>query len=126
MTALQWWGVAILAWAFLNTAWSAFKAIRDGRFGIKYVTSKDILVAATVLVMGTVFFYGWFKFPDAPISECAGPTGFCGKQGQPHSFSDYHQFDIWQTSMFVVWPLGMLIAFLLNRKRSSLDTEGSS
>ena len=117
MTWLQWSGVALIAWIVGVTVVDAIKAIRKKRFGRKYVKAKDVIGGLVALVMMSVFYYGWFKYPDAPIHECSGPTGFCGKQGQPHTALEFQQFEIWQTSLFVIWPMGMLIVFLINRKR---------
>jgi len=122
MTALQWWGIAIIAWIVGANGLGAIKAIREKRFGPQYITPKDVLSGIVGLIMMLVFFYGWFKYPDAPIHECASPTGFCGKQGPPHSKEEHHAFEVWQTSLFVIWPAGMAILFGLNRKRSNLDS----
>ena len=69
--------------------------------------------------MGTVFIYGMVRFPDAPIHQCA--TGFCGKQGQPHTLVDYRAFDVWQTTFFGIWPFGLVSLYLLQRHRPKGD-----
>ena len=126
MNWLQWWGVIIVACAILGLCRAAWNAHREKRFGISHLKSPGFVGAVLALVMGSVFFYGWFKYPDAPIQACAGKLGYCGKQGQPHSFLEYRQFMTWQTTLFVVWPMGMLIAFGLNKWRSKLDTGSAS
>jgi len=61
------------------------------------------------LVMVVLFVYGLIRYPDLPIREC--PSGYCGRQGQPHTAAEYNAFKIWQTTLFIVWPIGMLISF---------------
>jgi hypothetical protein len=65
-------------------------------------------------MMGIVFFYGLVRFFDAPLHPCP-EHGYCGKQGQPHTEREYKEFEIWQTTLIVVWPIGMLTLYLLNR-----------
>src|SRR6266404_9241734 len=65
------------------------------------------------LVMVVLFVYGLIRYPDLPIREC--PSGYCGRQGQPHTAAEYNAFSIWQTTLFIVWPIGMLIMLLLQR-----------
>jgi hypothetical protein len=66
-----------------------------------------LLTAVISIAMAVVFLYGMVRFPDAPIHECA--TGFCGKQGQPHTIGDYDAFRVWQTmTIFIVWPIGLV------------------
>jgi hypothetical protein len=58
-------------------------------------------------------------YPDAPVSPC--PSGFCGKQGQVHTEADFRRFQMLETALFIVWPVGILGLFLLlraDRKRS--------
>jgi predicted secreted protein len=65
------------------------------------------------LVMVVLFVYGLIRYPDLPIRDC--PSGYCGRQGQPHTAAEYNAFKIWQTTLFIVWPIGMLIMLLLQR-----------
>ena len=74
-----------------------------------------LLTAVIAIGMAIVFFYGIARFPDAPIHECA--TGFCGKQGQAHTIADYHAFSVWQTTIFIVWPIGLIFLTLLQRDK---------
>jgi hypothetical protein len=76
---------------------------------------RTLLAFAIVAAMMTVFFYGLWRFPDAPIHPCA-KYGYCGKQGQPHSRRDFDAFNHWETTLLWLWPLGMLTAYLLQRK----------
>ncbi|KJC35881.1 hypothetical protein UP09_32435 [Bradyrhizobium sp. LTSP885] len=77
--------------------------------------SARSLTYVIAIVMGAVFFYGMVRFPDAPLHECA--TGFCGKQGQPHTIADYRAFNAWQTTLFVIWPFGLVSLYLLQRDK---------
>ena len=65
------------------------------------------------LVMVVLFVCGLMRYPDLPIREC--PSGYCGGQGQPHTAAEYNAFSIWQTTLFIVWPIGMLTLLLLQR-----------
>src|SRR6476620_9007383 len=72
------------------------------------------------LVMVVLFVYGLIRYPDLPIREC--PSGYCGRQGQPHTAAEYNAFSRWQTTLFIVWPIGMLTLLLLQRG----NTKGNS
>jgi hypothetical protein len=126
MTFLQWWGILIVAWIGWGVASSTLKAVRENRFGIRHMKKRALLSALVGVIMSSLFFYGWFKYPDAPIHACAGPTGYCGKQGQQHTLVEYQWFSVWQTSLFLIWPFGMLALFLLNRNRPNLDSGSST
>jgi hypothetical protein len=63
--------------------------------------------------MLAIFFGGIALYPDAPLHECSGISGYCGKQGQPHTAADYHRFMVWQTALFVTWPIGFIAIAIL-------------
>jgi len=69
------------------------------------------------LVMGycvIVLIYGYLRFPDQPIIPCtSGAAGFCGSHGQPENAAAYHAFVMWQQTLFISWPFGMISAALL-------------
>ena len=67
-------------------------------------------------MMGILLIYGVIRFPDAPLQACSD-HGYCGKQGQPHSRRQFEEFEIWQNTLFWVWPIGMLALYVLNRDR---------
>jgi len=76
--------------------------------------------------MGTVFLYIMTRFPDNPIHKCepsrnyalkVHSDGYCGKQGQPHTEEDYHAFQTWQTTLFIIWPIGIVALGILQRER---------
>ena len=73
-------------------------------------------------VMGVWFLGGMVRFPDSPIHPC--PTGFCGKQGQPHTESDYHLHGIWSRILIFGWPLGMFALALLNWREWAKGKDG--
>ena len=77
------------------------------------VPKAQLLPYLIGLVMIVLFVYGLIRYPDLPIREC--PSGYCGRQGQPHTAAEYNAFSIWQTTLFIVWPIGMLIMLLLQR-----------
>ena len=63
--------------------------------------------------MFSVFFFGFLRFPDAPLHACQGPGGYCGKYGKPHSAAEFRGFTLWQNLLFVLWPLGMVAILLI-------------
>ena len=62
------------------------------------------------------FAYVMIEFPDAPIHECR-EHGYCGKQGRPHTETEFDHFNVWQTGLMYVWPTGMLGVFILRRQQ---------
>jgi hypothetical protein len=73
------------------------------------------------------FFGGLAMFHDAPIQPCSErvdylysyhPDGYCGKQGQDHTASDFRRFQKWQEILFLIWPPGILALVLLQRGQS--------
>jgi hypothetical protein len=75
--------------------------------------NASVVIAA---MMGIVFAYGLIRFPDAPLHAC-GANSYCGKQGQPHTERQFKDFEIWQNTLVWVWPIGMLVLYVLNRDR---------
>jgi hypothetical protein len=73
----------------------------------------SIGVGALMLVW---FFYGMFEYSDGPIHPCR-EHGYCGKQGQPHTQTEFEHFTVWKTALFSGWPVGMLSVFLLRREQ---------
>jgi hypothetical protein len=80
--------------------------------------ARKIVSGAIGIVMLCVFVYGMVRFPDAPIHPC-GHESYCGKQSQTHSHEEYVAFTEWNTTLFCVWPFGLLSLFLLNRRKSA-------
>jgi hypothetical protein len=73
-------------------------------------------MAAVFLVAGIAWFIGGFiLFPDAPIKPCG--TGYCGKQHQAHSETDFERFTIWESTLQFGWPLVILAAWWVQRER---------
>ena len=77
---------------------------------------QQAITAIVLLGMLGLFCYGLYRYPDAPLHSC-GAQQFCGKQGQPHTCEEYIAFKRWETTLIWVWPPGMFVLFLLNRKR---------
>jgi hypothetical protein len=51
-----------------------------------------------------------------PCADLAShPYGYCGKQGQSHTQIDFHDFELWQTGLFCLWPSGMIVLALLRK-----------
>jgi hypothetical protein len=74
--------------------------------------NASIVIAA---MMGIFFVYGLIRFPDAPLHACG--DSYCGKQGQRHTQRQFEDFEIWQNTLAWVWPIGMLVLYILNRDR---------
>lgn len=82
----------------------------NGPMKIRPVLSPMILV-----IMLGVFGYGAYRFPDSPLRPCR-THGYCNKFGAPKDAAEYAAFSQWQSTMFVVWPLGFLSLVLVNHK----------
>jgi hypothetical protein len=78
--------------------------------------SAQLLTYVIATAMVAIFFYGAVRLRDAPIHECA--TGYCGKQGQPHTVADYRAFSAWQTTFFIVWPLGLAALYFTSASQA--------
>jgi hypothetical protein len=75
--------------------------------------NASIIIAA---MMGILFVYGLIRFPDAPLNSC-GYHSYCGKQGQSHTQKQFEDFEVWQNTLFWVWPIGLVALYILNRDR---------
>jgi hypothetical protein len=62
-------------------------------------------------IMLAVFVYGAARFSDGPISEYEG--GYRSTHRIPHTAEEYRAYKIWEKTIFIVWPLGMAVGFLL-------------
>ena len=83
---------------------------------IRFGQARKILAYFIGSLMLGVFAYGLLMFPDNPIHPCKEHV-YCGKQGQPHSQSEFDAFSRWDAAMGW-WPLGMVaIALLRGVKR---------
>jgi len=74
--------------------------------------------------MATWFIGGMVIFYDNQIHRCDPKVdylysnhlyGYCGKQGQSHTQIDFHNFELWQTGLFCLWPSGMIVVALLRK-----------
>ncbi len=82
--------------------------------------------------MAALFIYGMGRFPDGPIHKCVvsrgyaiiqHPSGYCGKQGQPHTAEDYRIFEVWEETLFVTWPIGLAALFALRKMQQKRRSE---
>ena len=64
-----------------------------------------------------VFGYGLVSFPDAPYKPCNSTTGYCGKNGAPHTEGDFRAERTWSGVLIVSWSLGIISAIYLSRSR---------
>lgn len=93
------------------------RAIRSHRLGYKYV---DLIGGCIGAIMLVTFAYGLVFFPDGPLHECA-EHGYCGKQGQPHTVAEYSAYLTWERAILIVWPLGFLALYFLDRNKQDSD-----
>ena len=79
------------------------------------VPKAQLLPYLIGLVMVVLFVYGLIRYPDLPIREC--PSGYCGKQGQPHTAAEYRAFNAWQITLVIGWPIGIAALLFLQREK---------
>lgn len=72
----KWFGIVVLATILLSVCGEMFRAVRAGRFGLKYLETKGLVGSGIALAMAALFFYGWFRYPDGPLHSCGGPTAY--------------------------------------------------
>jgi len=77
--------------------------------------ARKILAYIIGTLMLGFFAYGLLMFPDNPIHPCKG-HGYCGKQGQLHSQSEFDAFSRWDAVM-AWWPVGIVAIALLQGAR---------
>lgn len=77
---------------------------------------RNTLSMAIFATMCAVFVYGAIHFFDAPYRPCP-EHGYCNKFGEARTESEFLAFSRWGNTFMLVWPLGMLTLFLLNRRR---------
>lgn len=74
-----------------------------------HVLSACILLGMVLLLGG-----GGLRFPDGPIEEC--PAGYCGKEGMSHTAAEYRLYRVWDITVLIYFPVGLLALAVLNRK----------
>jgi hypothetical protein len=74
---------------------------------------RSVAAFAVSGIMLVLFVYGCGRFGNGPISECA--SGYCSTRGYIHSEADFKAYKAWEKTIFIVWPLGLLGLWLLNR-----------
>ena len=79
------------------------------------VPKAQFLAYIIGLVMVVLFVYGLIRYPDLPIRECA--SGYCGKQGQPHTAAEYRAFNAWRITLVIGWPIGIAALLFLQREK---------
>jgi uncharacterized BrkB/YihY/UPF0761 family membrane protein len=75
------------------------------------------LASIIVIIMIGAFAFGLIRFFGGPLYECA--IGNCGKPVQPQGAAFAHEFLTWQTTIFVVWSVGLFLLWLLRNNRKS-------
>jgi hypothetical protein len=81
-----------------------------------HTTRKTLGLLLFVGMVG-FFFYGQFRYPDAPIHPC-GVNAYCGKQGQPRMPSEFRQLERWSNTLQWTWAASLIVVGLLRRGSS--------
>jgi hypothetical protein len=79
------------------------------------VPKAQLLTYIIGLVMVVLFVCGLIRYPDLPIREC--PSGYCGRQGQPHTAAENRAFNAWQITLMIGWPIGIAALLFLQREK---------
>lgn len=96
-------------------------------FSNPWQSSKVVIVRRIALGLVLAIMVGWFLvgitlFPDGPVHACnpsadylytVHPFGYCGKQGQSHTFIDFTHFKFWEDRLQAFWPFGMIAVLVL-------------
>ena len=82
---------------------------------LRFGHARKILSYVIGALMLGFFAYGLLMFPDMPIHPCK-EHGYCGKQGQPRSDSEFEAYSRWD-SLFALWPAGIVAGALLRGAR---------
>ncbi|MGY3692623.1 hypothetical protein ACVIGA_002703 [Bradyrhizobium sp. USDA 3240] len=106
------------------------RRIFDG-MGLRFSFKSGRLAVAYYVVtipMMILFIYGASRFGDGPIRECANGgclphdchSAYCSTRGHSHTADQYRAYKDWETTIFIVWPIGMAALALLRwiEKRS--------
>ncbi|MGF6308943.1 hypothetical protein ABIB82_002580 [Bradyrhizobium sp. i1.8.4] len=80
---------------------------------LRGVTTARVVTFCAVILMAALFLYGLVRFPDAPLHMCA--SGYCGKQGRPHTLAEYSDFKAWERTLMICWPIGLIALYFLQR-----------
>ena len=111
----------------LRGRWDGFNGNRGGcrvrqlAIVLPFVHIPDMLVSPKVwrqaaryvvgAIMAALFVYGAARFWDGPISEYEG--GYRSTHRIAHTAAEYRDYKIWEKTILIVWPLGLLVGFLL-------------
>lgn len=77
---------------------------------------RGLAASVIIIIMIGAFAFGLLRFFGAPVFECA--LGDCGKASSPPGADYAHQFLTWQTTVFVVWSIGLFSLWLLRSNRN--------
>jgi hypothetical protein len=75
---------------------------------------RPIAYVAVASCLG-IFVYGLAVYPDAPYKACSSSLGYCGKSGRPHTEAEYRSQQVWERTLLVSAPFGILAAIYLAR-----------
>jgi hypothetical protein len=81
------------------------------------VSFKSLRHVASYAVPGMMlilFAYGAVRFHDGPINPDG--NGYRSTHGIAHTADEYVAYKAWEKTAFVVWPLGMVALFFLQRR----------
>ena len=75
---------------------------------------RSIAYVAIASCLG-VFGYGLAVYPDAPYKACDSSAGYCGKNGRSHTEAEYRSQQVWERTLLVLSPFGILAGIYLAR-----------
>jgi len=72
------------------------------------------LMLIIFILVGLMFIYGDYFYPDAPITKCG--DSYCGKQRTPHTLEEFRAFENWQGLLVLTFGAGFLALLYLKTK----------
>lgn len=75
-----------------------------------FVKFLQALLFISIISAVLTFAYGIYNFPDAPL-RLKDNGEYRGKTGKLHTQQEYENFRLWQTTLFVVFPVLFILAF---------------
>src|SRR5206468_2909732 len=88
----------------------------DGKSAIDrwVMRHAEDLMRAISIVIGVLWIYGVYYYPDAPIRRCG--DGFCGKHGPTRTLAEFQSFENWESLFIFCFFLGFLSILYLRTK----------
>jgi len=120
---MVYFGCALVVWSIVGFFFSRSREPKaepdDGKSIInRWVTRHaEDLARAIFIVIGVLWTYGVYYYPDAPIRRCG--DGFCGKHGPTRTLAEFQSFENWEGLFIFTFILGFLSVLYLKTKLPS-------